>query len=435
MLLMKLCLQLAGLWRECQIYDPIPSTINKNPTKGQKGETTLWYEGLLQLSAWETVLVLAVMTHVSILSVSIYLHRYSSHHAFDMHPGLEHFFRFWLWITTGMVTKEWTALHRKHHAYCEQPEDPHSPKHKGLKNLFSRGAELYREEADNQETIDRYGHRCPDDWLERNIYTPHSTVGIMLLLLIDVALFGVLGITVWALQMMWVPFAAAGVINGIAHTYGYRNFECRDNARNIFPWGFIIGGEELHNNHHTYPNAAKLSMRKWEFDIGWVWISLFQKLGLVKVKFKQPLACRIEGKTNIDRDTLLAIVNNRFKIMAQYQKTVIAPLVKYEYDRVKGSERELLRRARILLSRELSLLEQGQLRSIENIVESREVLRVIYEKRLALQAIWEKIKNSNERIDALNEWCRQAEESGIHALQEFSKHLKSYSLPVAQPVK
>ena len=390
----------------------------------------MWYEGILGFSVWETLLCLAVMTHISILSVSIYLHRYSSHHAMELHPAVQHFFRFWLWLTTGMITREWTAIHRKHHAYCEQPEDPHSPKHKGLKNLFLQGAELYREEADNKETIAQYGHRCPDDWLERNVYTPRSSLGIILLLFIDVTLFGVLGITLWAIQMMWIPFAAAGVINGIAHTWGYRNFENRDNARNLFPWGFVIAGEELHNNHHTYPNAAKLSMRKGEFDVGWMWINLLSKIGLAKVKFKQPLAQRVEGKNHLDRDTVLAIVNNRFQVMAQYKKSVIEPLVRKEYERVKGSERKVLRRARQLLAREPSLLQPVQQQKIENIVSSRENLRVIYEHRLALQAIWGNIKNSHDRLEALMAWCQRAEESGIQALQEFSAHLRSYSLPL-----
>lgn len=229
----------------------------------------MWFNGFLDLSPWQLVAVTLVLTHITIVSVTVYLHRYSAHRALDLHPALQHFFRFWLWLTTGMNTREWTAIHRKHHAKCETVEDPHSPVHKGLFTVLRAGAELYKAEAKNQDTLRIYGKNCPDDWIERNLYSRFPIGGVVLMALIDLALFDALGLTVWAVQMVWIPFWAAGVVNGLGHAVGYRNFECRDAATNLVPWGILIGGEELHNNHHTYPNSAKLSVKKWEFDLGW----------------------------------------------------------------------------------------------------------------------------------------------------------------------
>ncbi|MBU0837431.1 MAG: fatty acid desaturase, partial [Gammaproteobacteria bacterium] len=232
----------------------------------------MWHTGLLDLSVWQLIATTLLLTHVTIVSVTVYLHRYSAHRSLELNPALKHFFRFWLWLTTAMNTREWTAIHRKHHAKCETPDDPHSPVHKGLSTVLRKGAELYMEEGKNEETLRIYGKNCPDDWIERNLYSRFPNTGIVLMLLIDLALFGALGLTVWAVQMIWIPFWAAGVVNGLGHAVGYRNFECRDAATNLLPWGILIGGEELHNNHHTYPNSAKLSVRKWEFDMGWAWI-------------------------------------------------------------------------------------------------------------------------------------------------------------------
>ena len=228
----------------------------------------MWYNGLLDLSAWQLLAVTLLITHVTIVSVTVYLHRYSAHRALELHPALKHFFRFWLWLTTAQNTREWTAIHRKHHAKCETVDDPHSPVIKGLRTVLLTGAELYRAEAENPETLRIYGKNCPEDWVERNVYSRFPVGGIAIMAVIDLALFGVLGMTVWAVQMMWIPVWAAGVVNGLGHAIGYRNFECRDAATNLSPWGIIIGGEELHNNHHTYPNSAKLSVKPWEFDMG-----------------------------------------------------------------------------------------------------------------------------------------------------------------------
>ena len=389
----------------------------------------MWYNGLLDLSVWQLIAVTLVLTHITIVSVTVYLHRYSAHRSLELHPALKHFFRFWLWLTTSMNTREWTAIHRKHHAKCETPDDPHSPVHKGLSTVLRKGAELYMEEAKNEETLRIYGKNCPDDWIERNLYSRFPIAGVTLMAIIDLALFGVLGITVWAVQMMWIPVLAAGVINGLGHALGYRNFECRDAATNILPWGILIGGEELHNNHHTYPNSAKLSVKKWEFDMGWLWIRLFSLLGLAEVRHTAPIAHRVEGKQTLDMDTAMAILNNRFQIMAQYRKLVIKPAVRSELARMDESVRHLFRRAKRLLSRETTLLDDRHQARIQTMLEHSQALKVIYEKRLALQQIWGRTSaNSHEMLQALKDWCNQAEESGIKALQEFADSLRTYSL-------
>lgn len=389
----------------------------------------MWYYGLLDLSAWQLVAVTLLMTHLTIVSVTIYLHRYSAHRALELNAGLKHFFRFWLWLTTAQNTREWTAIHRKHHAKCETPDDPHSPVHKGLGTVLRKGAELYREEARNEETLRIYGKNCPDDWIERNLYTRFKLGGIALMAVVDLLLFGTIGITIWAIQMMWIPFWAAGVVNGLGHAVGYRNFECRDAATNLVPWGIIIGGEELHNNHHTYPNSAKLSVRRWEFDMGWMWIRLLSLLRLAKVQRVAPIAHRVEGKASLDMDTAMAILNNRFQIMAQYRKLVIGPLVKQELDKVDASLRHRFRRAKRLLSRETSLLQDRHHVRIESMLAHSQALKTIYEKRLALQQIWARTSaNGHDMLAAMKDWVHEAEASGIHSLRDFAAQLKTYSL-------
>ncbi|MGA6097869.1 delta-9 fatty acid desaturase DesA [Stutzerimonas marianensis] len=389
----------------------------------------MWYSGFLGLSAWQVVVATLLLTHVTIVAVTVYLHRYSAHRSLELNAGLKHFFRFWLWLTTAMNTREWTAIHRKHHAKCETEEDPHSPVQKGLGTVLRRGAELYMEEAKNEDTLRIYGKNCPDDWVERNLYTRFPNMGIVLMLAIDLALFGVVGLTVWAVQMIWIPFWAAGVVNGLGHAVGYRNFECRDAATNLVPWGILIGGEELHNNHHTYPNSAKLSVRKWEFDMGWAWIKLFSLFGLAKVNRTAPIAHRVSAKHQLDMDSAMAILNNRFQIMAQYRKLVIGPLVRLELERADTSVRHHLRRAKRLLAREPSLLHDEQQARIAVILEQSQSLKVIYEQRLALQQIWTRTSaNGHEMLNAIKQWVQEAEASGIQSLREFAEHLRTYSL-------
>jgi fatty-acid desaturase len=389
----------------------------------------MWYTGILDLSAWQVVAATLILTHVTIVAVTVYLHRYSAHRSLELNAVLKHFFRFWLWLTTAMNTREWTAIHRKHHAKCETPDDPHSPVQKGLGTVLRRGAELYKEESKNEETVRIYGKNCPDDWIERNLYSRFPNLGIILMLGIDLALFGVIGLTVWALQMIWIPVWAAGVVNGLGHAVGYRNFECRDAATNLVPWGILIGGEELHNNHHTYPNSAKLSVRKWEFDMGWAWIKLFSLFGLAKVNRTAPIAHRVKAKQQLDMDSAMAILNNRFQIMAQYRKLVIKPLVQLELQRADASVRHQFRRAKRLLSREPSLLQHDQQAQIEVILEQSQSLQVVYEQRLALQQIWTRTSaNGHDMLAAMKQWVQEAEASGIQSLHEFAEHLRTYSL-------
>ncbi|MFM6995965.1 MAG: acyl-CoA desaturase, partial [Limnohabitans sp.] len=276
--------------------------------------------GLLNLAWWQVLLVTLALTHVTIASVTIYLHRHSAHRALDLHPVVSHFFRFWLWMTTGMVTREWTAIHRKHHAKCEREGDPHSPVIFGIRKVFWQGAELYRQEARNQETLERYGHSTPNDWIERHLYTRHSALGVSIMLILDVLLFGALGLAVWAVQMVWIPLTAAGIINGIGHYWGYRNFEATDASTNISPWGILIGGEELHNNHHTYPTAAKLSVKPYEFDIGWAYIRTLQALGLAHVKKTPPRLAYGLARPVADEKTLEALIAHRYEVMASYAR-------------------------------------------------------------------------------------------------------------------
>jgi len=359
----------------------------------------------------------------------VYLHRFSAHRALELHPSLQHFFRFWLWLTTGMVTVEWTAIHRKHHATTETEEDPHSPRIHGLKAILFRGTEFYRAGA-TADTVERYGKGTPDDWLERNVYSRFLFTGIVIVAIADILLFGSIGIVVFGVQMLWIPFFAAGVINGVGHFWGYRNFECPDAATNIVPWGILIGGEELHNNHHTYPNSAKLSVRPWEFDLGWLWIRCFQWLGLAKPLYTGPIVERVNGKEQIDMDTTWAVLNDRFEVMARYAEEVVGPLVEEEYRRADKATRQILKRAKSILCREETLIKDLERQRIARIVNNIPVLATIYEMRIELQAVWLKRGgNGEELLQALKEWCLTAEATGIQALLEFVEELKSYSVP------
>src|SRR4051812_16801729 len=274
--------------------------------------------GLIDLPWWGYIVVILALTHITIASITIYLHRHQPHRSLELHPLPSHFFRFWLWLTTGMVTKEWTAIHRKHHAKCETLDDPHSPQIFGIGKVLREGSELYRKEAKNMETLERYGHGTPDDWMERNIYSRHSAKGVALMLIINLILFGPIGLTIWAIQMAWAPIMAAGMINGVGHFWGYRNFEAEDASRNIVPWGILIGGEELHNNHHAYPSSAQLSNKWWEFDIGWMYIRIMEIMGLARVKKIAPKLTLAADKTACDHETLQAVIMSRYDVLTRY---------------------------------------------------------------------------------------------------------------------
>jgi len=388
--------------------------------------------GLLNLSVWELVGATLILTHITIAAVTIFLHRHQSHNALNLHPIVSHFFRFWLWLTTGMVTKEWVAIHRKHHAKCETREDPHSPQVYGIKKLLLQGSELYREEAKNQETLEKYGQGTPDDWIERNLYSRYPIIGIILMLLLDVALFGVIGITVFAVQMLWIPIFAAGVINGIGHFWGYRNFETGDASRNISPWGILIGGEELHNNHHAHSHSARLSNKWWEFDIGWFYIRLMEIIGLARVKKMAAKIQRIDGKRLIDIETVRAIIRHRFLIMKLYGRKVIKPVLRNERRLASGYAAKLFRRVRKLLTREDIKLDGNALQTLNDALKQSKALETVYQFKQQLKELWQhSATNQAKRVERLQQWCHDAEKTGIQALQDFAAYLRSYTL---QPV-
>lgn len=380
--------------------------------------------GSLNFSWLQVLLVTLVLTHITIASVTIYLHRHSAHRALDLHPLVSHFFRFWLWLTTGQVTKEWTAIHRKHHAKCEQTEDPHSPHVYGIKTVLLTGAELYRQESKNLDTLSRFGHGTPDDWIERNLYTRFSWQGVALMLIINLALFGALGLTVWAVQMMWIPVTAAGIINGAAHYCGYRNFEAPDASTNISPWGILIGGEELHNNHHTYPTSAKLSVKPYEFDIGWMYITILQSMGLAKVKKTPPKLAYGETRPVADEKTLEALIANRYEVMAGYARQMRdvflqeVACAKLDEHVIKVASRWFHRAAEKVPAEAVSLLSQA--RAAYPVLDKMVVMRE------ELTQIWLNTSHSREQLAAdLQAWCRRAEESGIAALRDFSTQLRA----------
>jgi stearoyl-CoA desaturase (delta-9 desaturase) len=385
-------------------------------------------DGLLDLSWWQLILVVLGFTHITIVAVTVYLHRCQAHRALDLHPLLAHFFRFWLWLTTGMVTREWVGVHRRHHARCETPEDPHSPQVLGLEKVLWEGAELYREATKRDDLVDRYAHGTPNDWIERNLYGRFNVLGVSTMLVIDVVLFGIPGIAAWAVQMIWIPFFAAGVINGIGHYWGYRNFESPDAATNIVPWGILIGGEELHNNHHAFPSSAKLSSRWWEFDIGWAYIRLFGLLRLARVRRVAREPAVEEGKSAVDMDTVRAVITHRMYVLANYAREVVKPVINAELCRSERHCRRLARQARRLLTREEASLDPTSRQRLENILSRSQVLATVHRSRQQLQQVWDRTASSQDALlAALQQWCREAENSGIKALQDFARSLRSYA--------
>jgi len=390
------------------------------------------FYGILNLSLIGYIIATLVLTHITIAAVTIYLHRCQSHRALQLHPIISHFFRFWLWMTTGMVTGEWVAIHRKHHANTEKAGDPHSPKVFGLKKVLLEGAELYREACNDSEMIEKYSHGTPNDWLERNIYSRFPGLGLALMFVIDIVLFGIPGITVWAVQMMWIPIFAAGVINGVGHAIGYRNFECLDASTNIVPWGILIGGEELHNNHHTFASSAKLSARWFEFDLGWCYIKLLSWVGLAKVK-KLPTKLAVDkGKYHVDMETVKAVVSNRFSVLSRYYKQVVLPVFKEEKRLQSEQEKGLFKRTKRLLKRDDGQLNYRAKCRLSNLLAKKQRLQTVYQYRLRLQEVWKKTASSQkELLESLQTWCKQAEESGIDVLHQFASQMKNY-VPVTQ---
>ncbi|KQW35904.1 fatty acid desaturase [Rhizobacter sp. Root404] len=388
-------------------------------------------DGLVGASWWEVLVFALVATHITIASVTIFLHRAQAHRALELHAIPSHFFRLWLWLTTGMVTKEFVAIHRKHHAKCETEEDPHSPQTRGIKALLLTGVELYRAESKNAETMVKYGKGTPDDWIERNLYTRFSWQGVGVMLLLDLMLFGAIGVTVWAVQMAWIPVMATGIINGIGHWWGYRNFEAPDASRNVTPWGIIIGGEELHNNHHTYPTSARFSVKPYEFDIGWVYIRGMEMLGLAKVRTTPPMLKLGAVKPVADDKTLEAIIANRYEVMAKYARN-LRHASRAEVARLKAegqpsaaklANMELAKR---WLHRDEDKIPHALKAQIAAAVEHSPGLAKLVAMREELRSLWTRTNVSAEQLVVdLQAWCKKAEESGIAALQEFALKLRA----------
>jgi len=386
--------------------------------------------GLGDLSWWQVLLYTLATTHVTIAAVTIFLHRSQAHRALDLGPVPSHFFRFWLWVGTGMVTKEWVAIHRKHHAKCETADDPHSPQTRGLSTVMWQGAELYRAEAKNAETLRKFGHGTPDDWMERHVYSRFTWHGVALMLVLDVLLFGAIGAAVWAVQMLWIPFWAAGVVNGVGHFWGYRNFEAQDASTNLVPWGIVIGGEELHNNHHTYPTSAKFSVKPYEFDIGWVYISAMQKIGWAKVK-KTPPRLRIGAvKPVADETTLEAVIANRYEVMARYARGVRAA-VRQELDALKQRKAQQSDVSRLLaaqrwLHRDTDKVPERAQVQLAQARAAHPVIDQMLTMREELRQLWLNTTLSREQLTGqLQAWCQRAEASGIAMLREFSVKLRA----------
>lgn len=398
-------------------------------------ETVLSYlaHGLTQASVWEVIVFTLIVTHITIVSVTIFLHRSQAHRGLDINPALAHFFRFWLWLTTGMVTKEWVSIHRKHHARCEREGDPHSPMLFGIGRVMFRGAELYREESRNSETTAKFGHGTPNDWVERNIYTKHSALGILIMLGIDLMLFGTLGLAVWAVQMAWIPFWAAGVVNGIGHYWGYRNFACPDTSTNVSPWGIIIGGEELHNNHHAYGSSAKFSSKWYEFDIGWLYITIFRWFGLIKVRKMAPkLELEPQSKKGIDLRTLQGVIAHRYEILGRFTGLMRQAC----FDEIKRNKQsgghvahaESLVSATHWLGRGDETLAQPERDRINQALSQTPSLSTWVHMRHDLSRIWEGSSASSEQLlHDLQAWCQRAQQSGITSLEEFALRLRRYA--------
>lgn len=391
--------------------------------------------GLLQWSWWQIVLFTLVVTHFTIISVTLFLHRSQAHRGLDLHPAVMHVCRFWLWLTTGMITKEWVAIHRKHHARCEREGDPHSPVVFGLGMVFFRGAELYREEAQNEETLKRFGHGTPDDWIERNLYSRHNFLGIMIMLAIDLALFGLVGFTVWAVQMAWIPFWAAGVVNGVGHALGYRNFASPDTSTNIVPWGIIIGGEELHNNHHAYGTSAKFSSKWYEFDLGWCYISALRFFKLAHVKKVAP-KLRLEpaskaAASDISLDTLQGVITHRYEILARYAD-VIRQTASEEIAKLTNKEDlnklSLLKRCGDWIGRGDQVLDDDQRKQLQHVLNDQSKLSTVVQMQLELARLWESSSATSEQLLAdLRAWVHRAQQSGIDSLEQFALRLRRYA--------
>jgi stearoyl-CoA desaturase (delta-9 desaturase) len=378
-------------------------------------------------AGWITWLIYGlIVTQLTVMAVTLYLHRSQTHRGVDFHPVVAHFLRFWSWLTTGIVTKEWVAVHRKHHARVETAEDPHSPQVYGIQRVLWDGTALYRKAAANREDLQKYGRGTPDDWIERHLYSKHGYWGPLLMLLIDVALFGVVGVAIWAIQMAWIPFWGAGVLNGLCHWAGYRNFQTTDTSANITPWAFWLGGEELHNNHHAFPSSAKFALRRWEFDIGWATICALAKLRLATVLRVAP---KLDVRPNVslpDTETLKAVLTHRFQAMTDYYRHVIMPTLREDAAHSGQSDKSIVpARLRRALADGGRWLDNDGRERLQATLEKRPALRTVCSYRARLMALMEQ-RGSERALSGLQQWVRDAEDSGIRVLQDFAARLKTY---------
>jgi stearoyl-CoA desaturase (delta-9 desaturase) len=388
--------------------------------------------GMFQLPWWGYVAVTLALTHVTIAGVTIFLHRCQAHRALELHPVASHFFRLWLWLTTGMVTKEWAAIHRKHHAKCETPDDPHSPQVLGINRVLWGGVFLYVRESHNAETMTRYGHGTPDDWIERHLYSRYSLLGPVTMGVVDLVLFGLPGLAILAVQLAWIPFWAAGVINGIGHFWGYRNFDCDDASTNILPWGILIGGEELHNNHHAHATSAKLSSKWYEFDIGWLYIRILAALGLATVKKVAPRPRLAAARSVVDFDTLHAVITYRYDVMQRYMKSLSQiyreEIAKFDASKVLKDAVHSRAVQRWLVGDEKHLSASDKAR-LDSVLERSTRLATVYAMRRDLAALWARSTVTREQLlKQLQDWCFRAEASGIAQLEEFALRLRRYAV-------
>ena len=386
-----------------------------------------YYYGILGLGFWGYVIAGAIGVHITLIAITLYHHREQAHRSIDLHPALRHFFRFWLWMNTGVITKQWVAVHRKHHAMCERDGDPHSPQLVGLKTVLLRGAELYRQEARNPETVEKYGRGTPDDWVERHVYSRWPNVGIGLLFFVVVFLFGLPGIALYGFQLITMPLLAAGIINGLSHARGYRNFETEDASTNLWPLAVFVAGEELHNNHHAFPSSARFSQHPWEIDLGWLHLRLFAALGLARIRRVAPKPELVDEASSPDIEALRSILINRMHVLRHYRKSVTFPVLRGELRQYKGKARAPIRRAKRWLTRHPSLLDNQTKERLAELMEKYPSLKTVMEYRNELKALWENTDLSNEGLLAeLMAWCSRAEASGIKALEDFSAYLKSF---------
>ena len=385
--------------------------------------------GLIPLSLIEYAIYTLVVTHITIVAITLYLHRGVCHSAIEIHPILSHFFRFWLWLTTSMRTADWVAIHRRHHAKVETEDDPHSPTFYGINKVILQGADLYHKEKNNKETIEKYSQNCPKDWIEEKVYTGRNNIGILLLFILNIVLFGVVGIIIWAIQMAWTPIFAAGGINGAGHYWGYRNYDTSDDSTNMGPVGILIGGEELHNNHHAFPTAAKFSLKPWEFDIGWMYIKIFSLLGQVRVKRLAPKTIINAPRESLDSEIGYALLKSKLTVITNYTKVVLSPLMKHESKKATGDLKRLLDQSKASLVREPHRITNQQTSSLDLIFNKCNSLKVAYDLKNKLFDILHSRNLQHDKfLDTINDWCEEAKSVGIESLSDFSSSLKGYKI-------